>query len=125
MRRRISDLVHHEPPTPPGGPPTIIGPEDDDVIPGEIVVALEVDAAAELLSIPTMPLRGAAGADASALGESGPLAEALSDLGISSVARVYAPGPTEVVAGIAMADDLGLDTTLLVRFGADTSPVEA
>ena len=43
-RRRISELTSE----PPNGPVSIFGPEDDNVIPGEVVLALEADAAADI-----------------------------------------------------------------------------
>lgn len=54
-RRRITDFTEGPPPA----PPSVFGPDADNVIPGEIVFALEADAAADVaVSFPNAPLRG-------------------------------------------------------------------
>lgn len=114
--RRISDLTGG----PPTAPPGIFAPEDDNVIPGEVVFALEADAASEAqVSISNIP--AALGAEATAVGSSA-VDKVLGRLKVSSVTRVHGPAPTEVVGGMAMASDLGLDTTMRVRYEADEAP---
>ena len=46
----------------------------------------------------------------------------LASVDVQSVSRVHGPSPTEVVAGVAMASDLGLDTTLRVRYAKAEAP---
>jgi hypothetical protein len=106
-------------------PISIFGPDGDNVIAGEIVVSLEAAAATQVgVSIASMPTaEAAAPVGVTALGASG-LDEVLAQLDVQSVARVHSPGPTEVVAGIAMAAGVSLDTTLRVRYGATEDPQE-
>lgn len=118
--RGISDLTGGPPPA----PSSIFGPEDDNIVPGEIVFALEADAATDVqVSIATAPSgRGTVtGGEVTSLGASA-VDKALGRLDVQAVSRVHGPTPTEVVAGIAMASDLGLDTTMRVRYDADQSP---
>jgi subtilisin family serine protease len=117
-KRRIAELAGGEPP----GPASLFGPDDDNVIPGEVVLALEADAAAEItVSIPSMPDRVRSTLTVTEeLG--GHLDNVLAELDVQSVTRVHGPSPTRVVNGLAVADDLGLDTTLRVRYAADQAP---
>jgi subtilisin family serine protease len=48
--------------------------------------------------------------------------KSLARLGVRSVTRLHGPAPTEVVAGVAMASDLGLDGTFRVRYEAGENP---
>src|ERR1700710_2799937 len=53
-RRRIAELSGGS----PVAPTSLFGPDDDNVIPGEVVLALGADAAASITtSIPTLPRR--------------------------------------------------------------------
>ena len=117
-RRRISDLTSE-----PDGPVSIFGPDDDNVIPGEVVLALEADAAAEIeVSLASVPERAMAVAESvGRLGDSA-LDKVLASVDVQSVSRVHGPSPTDVVAGVAMASDLGLDTTLRVRYAKAEAP---
>lgn len=117
-RRRISDLTGGSPPT----PGSVFGPEDDNVIPGEVLFALEADAAAEIaLSIPSAPVGGALAASVTAFGATA-VDKVLKGLDVQSVARIHGPSPTDVVDGIAIASDLGLDGTFRVRYAAGEAP---
>jgi subtilisin family serine protease len=118
-RRRIDDLIDAEPPV----PTSVFGPGTDNTVPGEVIVALDPDAAAAVtVSLASLPERGAA--TAVSVTELGPSAldKALAKIGVQSVTRVHGPSPTAVVAGIAEADDLGLDTTLRIRYGEAEAP---
>jgi subtilisin family serine protease len=118
-RRRISELTGEPPP----GPGSVFGPDDDNVVPGEVILALEADAAAELsASIPSAPVRGGQGAaEVTALGAT-ELDDVLRDLDVRSVSRVHGPSPTRLEGGIARADDLGLEGTLRIRYAAAEEP---
>jgi subtilisin family serine protease len=118
-RRRIEDLTA-EPPQ----PSSILG-DGDTAIPGEVIFALEPDAAAQVaVSLPSVPARGALAAAAGGIDAIGVAAvdKALARTKLTSIARVHGPSPTSVVAGIATASDLGLDTTLRARFDGTESP---
>jgi subtilisin family serine protease len=118
-RRRISDLTGG----PPSLPPSIFGPDDDNTIPGEVIVSLEPDAAASAVaSVGSIPLRGAFAEMAVTETGASSIDKVLADLQTQAVTRVHGPSPTEVVEGMAMATDLGLDTTLRVRYAADEAP---
>jgi len=119
-RRRISEL------TDDGGSSSgsIFGPEDDNTVPGEVLVALELDAASDLTaSFSSVPDRRGAGA-LTAFGGTA-LDRVLSKLDVASITRLHGPSPTRVDHGIAMADDLGLDTTFRVRFNGNEAPAAA
>lgn len=124
MPRRISDLTSSEPPSSSGPGLPLFGPDDDDAIPGELILTLEPEAAAELGSIPALPQHLRA-ATLEVLAASSPLREALEELGVTSVAHVHGPTPTVQIEGMVAADDLGLDTTLLVTFEDAASPQDA
>lgn len=124
MTRRITDLTRSGPPNSPAPPPPLFGPGDDDAVPGEIVLTLEPDAAAGLGSVPALP-QSLSTADSSPFSGTTPLQKALDELSVRSVARVHGPSPAREVHGIMTADDLGLDTTLLVTFDPKTSPKDA
>jgi subtilisin family serine protease len=118
-RRRISDLTAGGRP----GPQSIFGPGDDNTVPGEVLVALEPDAAAEVTaSIPNMPDRGGAAGSVTAFGAS-ELDRGLG-LDVISITRLHGATPTRVQNGIAMADDYGLDTTYRIRYGGGEAPQE-
>jgi subtilisin family serine protease len=117
-RRRITELTEG----PPATPASVYGPGEDNVIPGEVVFALEADAAAELpVSIPSGPASAATISAVTSFQSKG-VDKALANLDVQSVARVHGPSPTDVVAGVAMAGDLGLDGTFRVRYGAAQDP---
>ena len=120
-RRRIEDLTggSAEPPhlTP------ILAPGDDGAIPGEVVFALSADAAGALAtSIPSISGRAALGAAATVKLGHDAIDKALARLDVQSIARVHGPSPAVVTHGVAVADDMGLDGTFRVRFGAGTVP---
>ena len=118
-RRRIEDLTA-EPPQ----PSSILG-DGDTAIPGEVIFALEPDAAAQVaVSLPTVPARGALAAAVGGTESLGVAAvdKALTRTKLTSIARVHGPSPASVVAGVATASDLGLDTTLRARFDGTESP---
>jgi len=118
-RRRITELTGGDPPA----PGSVFGPDDDNVVPGEVIFALQADAAADVtVSVPNDPVRG--GPSAAAVTELGlgAVDKALARLNIQSVSRVHGPTPPEVSAGVAMAGDLGLDGTFRVRYGATQAP---
>ncbi len=101
------------------------GPDTDDIIPGEIVIALHSEAAAGITtSVPNLPLRGML-ADArwavTALGISA-LDTALAKLEVTSIARVHGPTPPVATDGVAVANDFGLDTVFRIRYDAATKP---
>jgi subtilisin family serine protease len=83
---------------------TVFGPDDDNRVPGEVIFALEADAAAEVaVSIPSEPVRrGPSVASVTELGSSA-VDKALARLNVESVTRVHGPGPAEVAAGVAQA----------------------
>lgn len=117
-RRRIEDLTA-EPPQ----PSSILG-DGDTAIPGEVIFALEPGAAAQMaVSLPTVPARGALAAIADGVDALGVAAvdKALTRTKLKSITRVHGPSPTSVVAGVATASDLGLDTTLRVRYDGPES----
>jgi subtilisin family serine protease len=117
-KRRITELEQG----PPSAPPPVFGEGDDNVVPGEVVFALEADAATAIeTSIASVPAPDLGEGETTALGSAG-VDKALKRLGVRSVRRVHGPGPTKVTAGIAMASDLGLDTTIRVRYDGDESP---
>jgi serine protease len=118
-RRRITELTE-------AGRPTlesVFGPDDDNVVPGEVIFALEADAAAEVaISIPSEPIRrGPSAASVTELGSSA-VDKALARLNVQSVTRVHGAGPAQVAEGVAVASDLGLDGTFRVRYGAARAP---
>ena len=120
-RRTISDVAAGPPPA----PGSIFGPEDDNVVPGEVVLALEADAAAAVAtSVPQLPTRAGAGATVTEVGHSA-LDQALQRLQVDTLTRVHGAMPPTVVDGIAMADETGLDGTLRIRYAADVAPAEA
>src|SRR4051794_1743278 len=123
-RRRIAELLESSSHGTPGAPGSIFGPETDNAIPGEVIFALEADAAADLTgSIPSLPHRSAAGDAVTSLGASA-LDDVLGGLQVESITRVHGPSPSPVVNGIAMADDLGLDGTLRIRYGSRDDPAD-
>jgi subtilisin family serine protease len=120
-RRRIAELAE----SPPPGPTSVFGPDDDNIIPGEVVFALEADAEAEVaVSIPTATAFGAAAVDAVTSFGTSAIDKVFTRLDVQSVSRVHGPSPTDVVAGVAMAGDLGLEGTFRVRYGASTTPAD-
>jgi len=117
--RRITDLIE-------GPPPAIgsaYGPTDDNSIAGEVVFALHADAAAAVnVSVPSMPLRGlAAAGNVTTLGTTA-VDTALARLNVTSIAKLHGATPTQVRAGVAVANDFGLDTVFRVRYEAATKP---
>jgi subtilisin family serine protease len=118
-RRRIEDLTAES-----QQPSSILG-DGDSAIPGEVIFALEPDAAAQMaVSLPTVPARGAAVAAAAGGVESLGVAavdKALTRTKLTSITRVHGPSPASVIAGVATASDLGLDTTLRARFDGTES----
>jgi subtilisin family serine protease len=114
-RRRINDLLE-----PPDGPRSIFGPEDDNVVPGEVIVALEADAAAQVaISVPNLPARRDAGVTDLGVDD---LTGVLASLDVVSVVKIHGPSPAVVENGIATASDLGLDSTLRIRYAAGEDP---
>ena len=87
-RRRITELTEGSPST----PGSVFGPDDDNVVPGEVIVALEADAAVNVaVSVPNDPVRGGRGAAAvTELGVSA-VDKALNRLNVQSVSRCTAP----------------------------------
>lgn len=122
--RRIEQLVGAGSPPPP---PSLYRPGDDDVVPNEVLLTLGAAAAAGIMaSIPSLPARGGrtdAGIAAIAA-TAGPLADILGGLDVQSITRVHGPTPPRVENGIAVAEDLGLETTLRVRYTGNDAPVE-
>jgi len=119
-RRRIAELTSQA--DDPAGPGSVFGPDDDNVIPGEVVVALEADAAAGIgLSISNA--RSRSGAAVTAF-DSSALDKVLGRLDVQSVTRVHGPSPTRAVGGVAMADDLGLDGTFRIRYAGTQAPAK-
>jgi subtilisin family serine protease len=118
-KRRIAELTARQPPA----PSSIFGPDDDNVIPGEVIVALEADSAADLTtSIPNVPGRGGrAEVAVTSFGATG-LDKVLAGINVQSVERIHGASPTRVVDGLAMADDFGLDGTFRVRYAAADKP---
>lgn len=117
-RRRISDLT--DGPEPEMG--SVFGPGDDNTVPGEVLFALQPDAIAEsATSLLNLPLRGVTGAGEATSGAPG-VDKALAKLGVESISRVHGPSPGPVVRGVAMASDLGLDTTVRVRYTSGEAP---
>ena len=118
-RRRITDFTDEPPPT----PASVFGPDDDNVVPGEIIFALEADAAADIaVSIPSSPLRArAGGADVTSFGSSA-IDKALGRIDVQSISRIHGASPTDVVAGVAMASDMGIDGTFHVRYAGSQEP---
>jgi len=117
-RRRIADLTGGA--GVPPAPESIFGPEDDNVIPGEIIFALEADAAAEV----AVSIAGIRGDGAGAVTEFGSakVDKALNRLDVQSVNRIHGPSPAAVEGGVMMAGDLGLDGTFRVRYAAGEAP---
>src|SRR3954454_16327834 len=114
-RRRINDLLE-----PPDGPRSIFGPDDDNVVPGEVIVALEADAAAQVaISLPNLPARRDAGVTDLGMGD---LAGVLASLDVVGVVKIHGPSPAPVENGVATASDLGLDSTLRIRYAAEEEP---
>ena len=118
-RRRIADLTAGV----AEAPSSIFGPDDDNVIPGEVIVALEADAAADVtMSIPNVPGRGGrAVAAVTTFGATG-LDKVLAGINVQSVERIHGASPPDVVNGLAMANDFGLDGTFRIRYAAADKP---
>jgi subtilisin family serine protease len=101
----------------PGGADRL---EPNRVVPGEIVLALTRPAAAQVLvSLPNLPARRAAFAPVTALGI-GAVDEALEHLDVISIVKLHGPIPT--ARRRAIAENLGLERTLQVRYRADLPP---
>ncbi|MDQ1743780.1 MAG: serine protease [Pseudonocardiales bacterium] len=118
-RRRINQAGDGPP-----SPKSIFGPDDDNAVQGEVLVALE-SAAAESVSasIPNLPLRGASGIMELAGSALGGLDTVLQGLDVLSVSRIHGPSPTAVENGMAMAAaDLGQESALRIRYAAEESP---
>jgi subtilisin family serine protease len=106
----------------PSTPTSVFGPDDDNVIPGEVIISLEAGAVADVgVSAASIATAAEAAPEVSGIG-SAAVDSVLGDLGVQSVASVHSPGPPQVFAGIAMAADVGLDATLRVRYEAAEAP---
>ena len=126
--RRITEIMDavsagsaKQPPPPAAG--SVHGPEDDNIVPGELVVAIEPGAlTAMTASIPRAPLRGLAPVNAFGAGE---LDDLFADLQVQSIAKVHGASPTVVRDGLVMADDFGLDGVFRIRYDGDETPADA
>lgn len=119
-RRRIDDMTA-------GGSPghgSIFGPGDDNTIPGEVLVALQPDAVAEMtMSVPTSAADRLGGSAVTSFGTTA-LDKLVARLDVQSITRVHGPSPNRVESGVAMASDLGLDTTFRIRYGGTAGAAE-
>jgi subtilisin family serine protease len=120
-RRRINDFI--DGPSPSVG--SVFGPDEDNAVPGQVVMALHADTAASLeVSVPSGPMRGLAAVEEFSVRKLGATAvdNALARLEVKGISRLHGATPPDVFAGIAMATDYGLDGTFQVQYGAATKP---
>jgi subtilisin family serine protease len=111
-RRRIRDFID-----PPDRFGSIFGA--DNIVPGEVILALAADAAAQVTaSLPSLP------AAAEAITDLGvpDVNQVLASLDVVDVSKIHGPSPTTVENGLVMANDLGLEGTLRVRYAAAEDP---
>lgn len=113
-RRRIRDFID-----PPDRFGSVFGPGADNIVPGEVILALAADAAAQVTaSVPSLPAAAAAVTD---LGVSD-VNQVLAGLNVIDVSKIHGPSPTTVENGLVMASDLGLEGTLRIRYAATEDP---
>jgi subtilisin family serine protease len=115
-RRRIRDFID-----PPSRSGSVFGPEDDNIVPGEVILALEADAATEVTaSLTNLPSRRSVDA-VTDIGVHD-LADALAGLDVLDISRIHGPSPTEVENDVITASELGLDGTVRVRYAGEEDP---
>ena len=113
-RRRIRDFID-----PPDRFGSVFEPGTDNIVPGEVILALEADAAAQVTaSVPSLPAAAEAVTD---LGDSD-VNQVLTGLNVVDVSKIHGPSPTTVENGLVMASDLGLEGTFRIRYAATEDP---
>lgn len=106
----------------PSQPPKPIFAEGtSNIVPGELLVRLEPDAASRIeASIATGPTRGAAPVGPQAFGLSA-LDEALAGLGVTSIVQLHPPAPRNAIGAMAFGEEAGsLSSTYRIRFEGRT-----